>query len=186
MASPTEVEVKLAVNDVEGTSKRLRDLGFSVSREREFESNTLYDRTDRQLRNAGMLMRLRKAGDRNVLTWKGPSDPGRHKSRPERETSVGSIDTLAEIFGHLGYEPVFRYEKFRTEFRRSGEEGSVVLDETPIGNYLELEGPADWIDATAAELGFRSGDYIVDSYGGLYLKWREHNGVQRNDMVFSS
>src|SRR5690242_18764822 len=98
MASATEVEVKLAVNDVEGTSKRLRDLGFSISREREFESNTLYDTTDRQLRKAGMLIRLRKAGDRNILTWKGPSDPGRHKSRAERETSVGSVDTLAEIF----------------------------------------------------------------------------------------
>jgi adenylate cyclase, class 2 len=96
------------------------------------------------------------------------------------------MGTMAEILNRLGYQNVFKYEKYRTEFRRVGEEGSAVLDETPIGNYLELEGPGEWIDAVAAQLGFTSSDYILDSYGRLYQKWCDRKGVQPKDMVFSS
>jgi adenylate cyclase class 2 len=186
MANAIETEVKLRVGDCEQAAKRLTDAGFRVSREREFEANTIYDTTDLSLRQKRMLLRLRQAGTRGMVTWKGPENPGRHKARPERETSVGSVDTMAEILHHLGYQNVFRYEKYRTEFQRSGEEGSAVLDETPIGNYLELEGPAEWIDAVAAQLGFTSSDYILDSYGLLYQKWRGGKDVQPKDMVFSS
>jgi adenylate cyclase, class 2 len=186
MTGAIETEVKLAVQDRDDTAKRLTDAGFRVSREREFESNTLYDTADQQLRNKQMLLRLRRAGSRGILTWKGPGDRGRHKSRPERETSVGSIETLAEILHQIGYQCVFKYEKYRTEFKRSGEEGAAVLDETPIGNFLELEGPAEWIDATSVQLGFKHSDYILDSYGALYQKWSEHRDVQPKAMVFSS
>ena len=186
MASAIETEVKLAVGDPQQAAKRLTEAGFHVSREREFESNTIYDTADLQVRQKAMLLRLRQTGTRGILTWKGPENPGPYKARPERETSVGSIDTMAEILHHLGYQSVFKYEKYRTEFQRPGEEGSAVLDETPIGNYLELEGPGQWIDAVAAQLGFTSSDYILDSYGLLYQKWRDRKGVQPKDMVFSS
>lgn len=186
MASAIETEIKLAVGDPEEAVRRLTNAGFRVSRDREFESNTIYDTTDLQLRQKRMLLRLRQAGTRGIVTWKGPEDPGRYKARPERETSVGSIDTLAEILHHLGYQNVFKYEKYRTEFQRSDEEGTAVLDETPIGNYLELEGPGPWIDAVAAQLGFTSSDYILDSYGLLYEKWRDGKDMQPKDMVFSS
>lgn len=186
MASAIETEVKLAVGDREQAARRLTDAGFRISREREFESNTIYDTPDRQLGQKRMLLRLRQAGDRGILTWKGPEEPGRYKARPERETSVGSIGTMAEILHRLGYQNVFKYEKYRTEFQRAGEEGSAVLDETPIGNYLELEGPGEWIDAVAAQLGFTSSDYILDSYGRLYQQWCDRKDVQPKDMVFSS
>jgi adenylate cyclase class 2 len=186
MMAPTETEVKLRVPDAAAVLERLEAAGFRISQPREFEANTLFDTRDQQLLKSGMLLRLRQAGDHGILTWKGPVIPGPHKSRPERETSVGSLDILASIFTELGYNPVFRYEKFRTEFRAEGAAGAVVFDETPIGAFLELEGDASWIDKTAQLLGFSHQDYILDSYGALYRKFCESHGLQLSHMAFSS
>ncbi|MGH9660150.1 MAG: class IV adenylate cyclase, partial [Bryobacteraceae bacterium] len=82
----------------------------------------------------------------------------------------------------LGYRPVFRYEKRRAVYNGRG--GLICVDETPIGNFLELEGPPAWIDRTARRLGFRDGDYITASYGELYLDWCRTAGVEPSDMTF--
>ena len=186
MQGGVETEIKLRIADPGSTAAHLRSAGFRESVTRLFEANTLYDRPDEQLRNSGTLLRLRQAGAKNVITWKGPGQPGPHKSRPEVETGIESLDALAQILESLGYTRTFRYEKYRTEFLRGGEPGVVTLDETPIGNFLELEGPAEWIDRTASELGFSPADYILDSYGRLYLADCERRHVQPTHMVFTS
>jgi len=62
--------------------------------------------------------------------------------------------------------------------------GEVALDETPIGLFLELEGPEDWIDSTATRLGFAETDYITSSYSSLYQDYLPlHPGAPSN-MVF--
>jgi adenylate cyclase, class 2 len=186
MTSAEETEVKLRVPEERSAFERIRAAGFQVSVPREFEANILYDTEDRALLRQGMLLRLRQAGEREVITWKGRMVPGPHKSRPELETTVGSLRTVAQILGELGYQPTFRYEKFRTEFRAAEGEGVVVLDETPIGTYLELEGPGEWIDETAAKLGFSRTDYVLDSYGTLYRNYCAERGLQPKDMTFAS
>jgi CheY-like chemotaxis protein len=93
---------------------------------------------------------------------------GLHKSREELETSAGDARTLELILARLGLVPSFRYEKFRTTFRALEEPGVLALDETPIGVFIELEGPAYWIDATALRMGFKTRDYVVASYAALY------------------
>jgi adenylate cyclase, class 2 len=182
-----ETEVKLPVRDIGEVTLRLRKAGYSVSVPREFESNSLYDSPERRLTRTGMALRLRQAGERSIITWKGPAaEAGPHKTRPELETTVGSVAVLSDILTRLGYEVVFRYEKFRTEFRRQEALGSIVLDETPIGAFLELEGPGDWIDKAAMELGFSPVSYILDSYASLYTKQCRENGRQPMHMLFSS
>src|ERR1700736_4241596 len=116
MKSATETEVKIRLPDRTAILNRLQRFGFTVSVPRDFEANTLYDTHDDSLGEQGMLLRLRQIGEKELITWKGPADPGRYKSRPELETSVGSVETLSQILTHLGYEPCFRYEKYRTEF----------------------------------------------------------------------
>jgi len=185
MTSPTETEVKipLAASPSE-FAERLRTAGFRISKPRLFESNTLYDTSEKALRARGVLLRLREVDGKGVITWKGVALPGPHKNRPELETTVGSKDTLAQILGELGLNPTFRYEKYRTEFRRSGEPGVVTVDETPIGNFLELEGPGDWIDSTAAQLGFSTQNYVLESYGKLYVQHCEKLGLRPTHMTF--
>jgi adenylate cyclase class 2 len=133
-----------------------------------------------------MLLRLREIGERSILTWKGTGIAGPHKIRPELETPVGSAETMAQIFHQLGFELVFRYEKYRTEFTGDHKPGVVTLDETPIGDFLELEGPGEWIDKTADRLGFSADQYILDSYGTLYIADCKSRGVQPTNMVFAS
>jgi len=91
---------------------------------------------------------------------------------------------LVEILAGLGYRPVFRYEKYRTVYRRIGRPGLAMLDETPIGNFLELEGSPRSIDRMAGELGYSGADYILDSYGKLYLDHCARAGVRPRDMIF--
>jgi adenylate cyclase, class 2 len=186
MKNATETEIKLRLYDRAAVLDRLPRLGFRVSVPRQFEANTLYDTNDQALRKKEMILRLRAVGDNRVITWKGPGEPGPHKSRPELETSVGSLETFDRIFDKLGLHPVFRYEKYRTEFSSGDAPGVITLDETPIGDFLELEGPGDWIDRTADQLGFSPKDYILESYGRLYLADCERRGVQPAHMVFAS
>jgi adenylate cyclase class 2 len=187
MTGPTETEVKIELTQGHGgVLERLTGAGLSESVPRLFEANTLYDTNNKDLRQGGMLLRLRRVGESHVITWKGQREPGRHKSRPELETKVDSGENMHQIFGQLGFRPVFRYEKYRTEYSSKDGAGVVTVDETPIGNFLEIEGPPEWIDTTAERLGFSAGDYILESYGRLYLAACERQGVQPTNMVFAS
>jgi adenylate cyclase class 2 len=84
----------------------------------------------------------------------------------------------------LGFAPSFRYEKFRTEWTDG--KGHVVVDETPIGNFGEIEGPARWIDAVARRLEISPDQYITDSYAVLFLKWKQETGSKAPDMLFKA
>jgi adenylate cyclase class 2 len=179
-----EVEIKLRVESAEAARQLLESRGYRVVRERVFEANIMYDTPARDLRSRGELLRLREAGERSILTYKGPSQKAVHKTREELETEIGSAGLMAAIFSRLSFEPVFRYEKYRTEYQQPEGDGLAVLDETPVGVFLELEGPADWIDKAAAELGFAPGDYVTASYGAIYLEYCAKNGIEPKDMVF--
>ncbi len=51
---------------------------------------------------------------------------------------------------------------------------------------MEIEGEAEWIDSTARQLGFSHTDYILDSYGKLYLDYCRKLGREPGNMVFAS
>ena len=182
-----ETEIKLSVADAAAGRARLRRGGFRITRSKVFEANTVFDTPQGTLHGAGCLLRVRQAGRKATLTYKGPAEANsKHKSREELEVEVGGAAVVAAIVERLGFEPMFRYEKYRTEYRQPGGGGLATLDETPIGVYLELEGPADWIDRTASQLGFVESEYIVASYAQLYVDWRRMGGVPPGDMVFEA
>lgn len=179
-----EIEIKLKVEgDVDEIRSRLKSAGFEISKPRIFESNTIFDTPDQKLRTNSGLIRLRRAGPDCTLTYKGSPGEGKHKSREELETKVADEEQMTLILSRLGFEPIFRYEKFRTEYQAS-KEGTITVDETPIGVYLELEGEPDWIDRIAAQLHFSEQQYITKSYGSLYLDFAREQGITPTDMVF--
>ena len=183
-----EIEVKLPVADRRAIRRRLAELGFKPVLKRHFERNSLLDFPDRRLRKEGCLLRIRRAGSRIVLTFKGRRvRSGRFKVRPEIETRLIDEAPISEIFEKLGLRVAFRYEKYRTIFRRSSDPAhtEIAYDETPIGTYLELEGPRQWIDRVARELNYRPADYITASYGRLYLWWCEAHGRTPKHMLFA-
>jgi adenylate cyclase class 2 len=179
-----ETEIKLPVKDARSTRRVLWTAGFVVSRRRVFEANTVFDTPELSLQTATSLLRIRTAGPVATITYKGVPVGGRHKSREELEAKIDDAAAMTAIVQRLGYRPVFRYEKYRTEFRQPRRAGVAMLDETPIGVYLELEGTPQWIDRTARRLGFQESQYITDSYARIYLDWCAANGRKPGDFTF--
>lgn len=183
-----ETEIKFRVTDLLGLARRLRTAGFRVHTPRSFEINVLYDTPDRQMRARTELLRIRSYASKWTLTHKRlPLDrPGedKHKHRVETETEITDGNALAEMFSSLGLVAAFRYEKWRTEWEDG--EGHCVVDETPIGNYAELEGAPEWIDRAAARISVDSADYITLSYGRLFEQWREQHLGAADDLTFDA
>ncbi len=182
MASNTETEIKFRVADLAALAQRLRAAKFRIVTPRTHEMNTLYDLPGQKLRRRGELLRLRKYGERWVLTHKAKGKTGRHKSRVETETTVSDGRKIEGILHALGFSPSFRYEKFRAEWTDGM--GKVVVDETPIGNFGEIEGPARWIDRTAELLEIEAADYITLTYASLFIKWKKQTRSAAPEMTF--
>ena len=183
-----ETEIKFRVDDLAALTTRLESASFLLQTPRSFESNVLYDTPDRQMRARTEILRIRSYAGRWLLTHKrlpevGPGEDT-HKHRVETETEVSDGDALAQVFHSLGLVPAFRYEKWRTEWSQG--EGHCVVDETPIGNFAELEGPDEWIDRAAASLAIGPADYITLSYGRLFELWRLQHASSAQDLTFDA
>jgi adenylate cyclase, class 2 len=183
-----ETEIKFAVKDVDTFNAQLEAAGFRLETPREFERNVLYDTPERSMRARTEILRVRHYGRKWVVTHKRLPDAGPgedvHKHRVETETEVADGRAMAEIFQSLGLVPAFRYEKWRSEWTDG--EGHCVLDETPIGNFAELEGNPAWIDGAAARLEVDPSQYLTLSYGRLFDRWRlEHNSTAQ-DLTFDA
>jgi adenylate cyclase class 2 len=207
-----EIELKFPIHNLSRLQSRLPGLGFLLDTPRTFEQNTLYDTPTRTLRESKQILRIRRYGSLWTVTHKRQScaspnitDPARYKVRIETETQLEDGPALGAIFETLGYAPVFRYEKFRTEWSQitPSIDGPLfddavhpvetampaplchlVIDETPIGDYAELEGPPAWIDDALAKLGVDPSTCLTDSYGRLFLNWKERTGSAAQNLTF--
>lgn len=183
-----ETEIKFRVADLDALARSLEAAGFRMETPRSFESNVLYDTADRRLRSRTEILRIRSYAGQWRLTHKRLPDSGpgedRHKHRIETETAVSDGDALAQVFHSLGLVPAFRYEKWRTEWTDG--QGHCVVDETPIGNYAELEGTDEWIDSTASHLGIDASEHLTLSYGRLFDLWRDEHRSSVQDLTFAA
>ena len=182
-----ETEVKFCVRDRGVFEQQLQASGFRLVTPSSFERNTLYDTPDRTLRARHQILRVRQYGEKWVITHKGMPDRETeqllHKHRLETETQVEDGIAIASIFTTLGYQPVFIYEKWRSEYADAA--GQCVIDETPIGLFAELEGPAEWIDTVILRLGVAAEDVMTLSYGRLFEKWKAETGSAAENFTFS-
>jgi adenylate cyclase class 2 len=178
----SEIEIKFRVRDLWGLRRQLRAAGFRLKTRRTHEMNTLYDLPGGLLRKRRELLRLRQYASEWKLTHKSHGKKGRHSSRIELETYVGDGRKMDAILRALGYAPSFRYEKFRAEWTDG--KGQVVVDETPIGNFCEIEGAPRWIDATAKKLGVNAADYITKNYATLFADWKRETKSPTEEMTF--
>jgi adenylate cyclase class 2 len=163
-----EIEVKIRSASLPRLRDALLALGAEASSPRALERNLVFDTAGGDLKGRGVLLRLRRAGGRTVLTLKKPAaGDSAYKVRQETEVDVSDFAAGEKILRGAGFLPVFAYEKYREALRLGGVH--VLLDETPIGDFLEIEGAPAAIDEVAARLGFSKGDYITDSYHRLFL-----------------
>ena len=193
-----EIEVKLRVTDLPALVRSLKRLGAKLHG-RVLEQNTLYDTPSADLRSRGRLLRLRietpapskllpGGAPCAILTSKAPvpesSRRSRYKERLEREVAVESPTRWPSALRAIGLRPSFRYEKYRTTFRLPGLH--LELDETPVGTFLELEGPPHAIDRVARALGYAPGEYINGTYWDLYAADCRRRGRRPTNMLLSA
>lgn len=184
-----ETEIKLPIEDLARAQPLLDSLGATLQEARHLEDNLVFDTVEKRLRTSGKLLRLRVTekggGESGILTFKGKARISDDvKDREEIECSVSNPDRLIRILSELRYEISFRYQKYRTVYGFPQIDLDVCVDETPIGNYYELEGDIEQIHVQAERLGFRRNQYITDSYAGLYLKWCNRHNIQPTQMIF--
>jgi adenylate cyclase, class 2 len=179
---PKEIEIKFHVDDLPALARKLKQAGFKQVTRSTHEMNALYDLPGQKLRKRDEMLRLRKYGETWTLTHKAKSKAGRHKVRVELETHIENGQQMDAILRTLGFAPTFRYEKYRAEW--SDGAGHVVLDETPIGNFGEIEGPSRWIDRTARALGIGRDDYITQTYAPMFFEWKRRTHSSATEMTF--
>ena len=182
-----EIEVKLACDDLD----RLRNAGFQLTLEtpRHFEDNWLLDLPDQPLFKQGAALRVRSVNGKGTVTYKGvvkETYESRLKVREEIETAVAEPERLIELFERLGYHRSFRYQKYRTDYHVAldGRELKVVLDETPMGDFIEIEGDESSVLKALDAAGFSANDIIRESYPELQAARCRERGVPLEDLVF--
>jgi len=180
--STQEIEIKLPFESPSAASEQLSRLGVTERTPRLFEDNIVFDRDDLSLKRGDTVLRLRTKGERHVLTLKTPVEGEfRHRVRNEDETGVTDFEATARLLERLGFAPRWRYQKYRTVYAL--DDLSICVDETPLGCFVELEGPPEQIDRTARELGFTPEQYMRESYRELHERDAARRGVPPGDLL---
>jgi len=181
-----EIEIKLPVSDLTRALSQIDSLGARVVKERHFEDNALFDTSTRSLQQNRIVLRVRTVEGKGILTLKRKPDTSRGvKEREEIECAFESPENMTAILTTLGFSIVFRYQKYRTIYRINRVEMDICVDETPIGNFIELEGNIEDINEYAERLGYDRINRIMDSYASLYYSWCREKGVAPENMIFS-
>lgn len=169
-----EIEVKIRVDDLDSFKEKIVNLDARLEKERYSEENTLYDFSTQALTKKQQALRLRVAGKKIFLTFKGPPEKSRKfKIRKEYETEVKNKKQISQILKSLGFLPVFSYSKFRTVYRKKNLK--ICLDEMSIGNFIELEGERNEIVKFTNALGISKKEFIKLDYIQLIKKAKGRN-----------
>jgi len=164
----TEIEVKIRIDDPEKLKEKIAALGAVSIKNRHWEENTLYDFPSQLLFSKQRALRLRIENKKAYLTFKGPPQKSRKfKIREEYETEVKNAKQMKKILKKLGFIPTFTYKKHRTVYRIK--KLKICLDETSIGNFVELEGEQSQIVRIASSLGFSKKEFVKLDYIQLIM-----------------
>jgi adenylate cyclase class 2 len=178
-----EHEIKVPVGSLAAVRDRLRAGAATLRHGETFEENWVLDDAEGSVAARGCLLRVRRWGGHSYLTFKGPARfAGAVKTREEIETTVGDPEIVLRALAALGFAPWRRYQKRRELWELSGV--AVTLDATPMGAFVELEGPPATIPAVAASLGLDPADAVPGTYLHLWEEYRAAHPEAPADMVF--
>jgi adenylate cyclase class 2 len=180
-----EIEVKFVIDHLATMRQRILAIGAHLKTPRTYEDNVTFDTADRQLRRQGRLLRLRR-DQHNIVTYKEPG-PTKHqdfKVLREYEVNVSDFAQMHAILEKIGLRPTLRYEKYRETFTYKNAE--LLLDETPCGIFLEIEGPQEAIRAIAAQLGIDFKTRLTAGYGEIFEAICTTYNLQLTDITFDN
>lgn len=142
----------------------------------DFEENTLYRGGILDEKRA--VLRVRKIGDKTVLTYKQRiENVSDFKRQIEYETVVEKAKEIEKIIESLGFEKALIYEKRRQTWRFRAVE--IVLDELPFGQYMEIEGSMTAIAEAEMLLDIENLETENETYPRLTGRF----GVQKENVI---
>ena len=147
-----------------------------------------FNDADDKLIKSGSGLRLRKqcAGDSEkiLLTYKGPKQNAKFKTRTEIEIEVNDFDDITDLFAALGYKKILEFEKQRRLWLLDGCE--IALDTLPmLGDFIEIEGPDEnAIAGVLQKLKLSHLPSIDQSYAKLMSNKLDESGVRKTKVLF--
>jgi adenylate cyclase class 2 len=174
-----EVELKYPVADLSEVRRQLSELEAEWLATRD-EADTYYAHPARDFAQTDEALRIRRVGDRILLTYKGPRLDTTTKSRREIELPLGDGEEVSRewtsLLEALGFRPVATVRKHRIKAMVPWQERRIEasLDEVDeVGTFVELElvvddAEFDTARATLAALAERLG--LKDSQRRSYLQ----------------
>ena len=167
MVRETEAKIALRAGEMDRIRVRLIDLG-AEPRGIDHEENVVFQLKTGERGGRRKRLRLRTFGDRSdaVLTCKGPAEKDAiYKSRDELEVQVKDAGPVRDLLQHLGFRERIEYRKRREHWWFA--DTAVALDRLAFGDYLEVEGSEQDIQATLADLGLANRRHIRRGYARL-------------------
>jgi adenylate cyclase, class 2 len=168
-----EVEQKFPVADLPQLEKLLRELGAAVGAP-QTETDLYFNHPCRDFRQTDEALRIRRKGEKNYVTYKGPKIDATTKTRREIDLPVLPGDEMTlnwqALLEALGFQPVAEVRKSRrkAKIRWQGREVEGSLDDVEeVGSYFELELIADaegiesakaCLDSLAQHLGLHTSE----------------------------
>lgn len=168
-----EIEMKFAVADFGPVQKMLETWQARPATPID-EADHYFNAPDRDFARTDEALRLRRIGERNLITYKGPKQPGPAKTRTEIEVPLepgnAAADGFCELVQKLGYRPtaVVRKRRASWQFQRDDFDLQACLDQVQeVGRFVEIEivAPAErraaaehLLQRVAAELGLRQSE----------------------------
>lgn len=170
-----EIEIKVRVQDIGAIRNRLLEYGGALT-ETLTEHDMYYNAPHRDFGVTDEALRLRQAGGRSTVTYKGPkSTILGSKVREELNLEIADPDTFEQIVTSLGFIRVAAVRKNREYYQCDG--FTISLDQVEgLGNFVEIElitennaeEAAARVDQMAKKIGV-NGERITSSYLELLL-----------------
>jgi adenylate cyclase class 2 len=140
-----EVEVKYRLVDPHTLVRRLTERGAARKAEI-IQEDTYLSHPARDFAATNEAFRVRRAGEENRITYKGPRRSGPTKTREEIEIRFDGGDEarrqMLHLLEKLGFRPVATIRKKRIPFQLhvEGRQIEVVLDQAEgLGDFAEIE-----------------------------------------------
>ena len=140
-----EIETKLKVDSLDEIRSRLKKAGGQFVGDFT-QSDTFFADSGGKMIGSDCGLRIRRQAsgetEKIILTYKGPRQKNRFKSREEIEVGVDSFKAIEQILLALGLEEIMLVEKRRSLWTLNNCE--VCLDELDeLGSFVEIEGQSE-------------------------------------------
>jgi adenylate cyclase class 2 len=145
-----EIEVKVPVDDISTVEMRASALGAKLIIEK-VQEDLYLAHPCRDFGQTDEALRLRRDGEKSVLTYKGKKIDSRSKTREEIEFPVPR-EAMAALLSRLGFIEFVRIRKIRKEYVL--DDVHICLDRVEgLGDFVELEFEGQNVEEGLARIG---------------------------------